>query len=96
MKRAEALQVMEQDLKEVVSSLRTEEYNRALEKARDYIDLRAIELHVKKDSRLSAIHRDQLLRGIEDAIDEFPPSTQLEHSRLQAKTRQRSRWRSFP
>lgn len=68
MRKAEEQQLMEQDLREVVSEMRNEEYRRALERARGPDYLRSIELRVREDSRLSPVHRSQLLKSLEDAL----------------------------
>lgn len=72
MQKGEALQTMETDLEEVVSIMKKKEYERALCRANDAIDLRVIELHVRTDSRLSQGHRIQLLNRVEAALSGPP------------------------
>ena len=81
MQKGEALQAMEMDLKETVSLLKKEEYERALRRASDAIDLRVIELQVRTDTRLSQAHRVRLLSRIEVALNSPPLHVQTEHSR---------------
>jgi len=74
LEKAEALQELEEDLKEAVSTLRQEEYRWAIEKARDPADLRVVEINMMKDSRLSPNQRGQLLKRLEDATYVRTPS----------------------
>jgi len=84
---AEPIETLGKNVKGAVSGLRKETYERALEKARDVVDLRLVELHVKTDERLSESQRDLLLREVEGAIMLAGAVSQSEHTRLQAKTR---------
>ena len=67
MRKAEEQQLVQQDLREIVSEMRKEEYHRALERAKGLDYLRRIELQVREDSKLSPLHRSQLLKNLEDA-----------------------------
>jgi len=96
LRSTEAIQVVQQDLREAVSVVVRDEYEREMERAKDSVDLRIVQLWVMRDRRLSENHRARLLKSLEDAIHWLPPWTSSEHLRLQAKTRQRMGWRSFP
>jgi hypothetical protein len=77
---------METDLKEAVSSLKKEEYERALRLAHGAMNLRVIELQVMTDSRLSQEHRIRLLKRVEGALHGPSLRVQSEHSGLRTKT----------
>jgi len=74
LEKAEALQELEEDLREAVSALRQEEYKWAIEKAKDLDELRVVELSLIKDTRLSSGQRGQLLNSLEDASHSHEPS----------------------
>ncbi len=65
MQRAKAMQVFDQDLKEAISSVKKDEYRRALGWAHDLMALNVIEHKIRTDSQLTQDDRVQLLGDIE-------------------------------
>jgi hypothetical protein len=87
---------MGRDLKEAISAVKKEEYQRALGRASDSTDLRVIELQVRTDVKLSMYHRSQLLGTVEAALY-ASMQAQPDHTRLLAKAKQAHfPWRLFP
>ena len=68
MQRAKALQVFDQELKDVISEIKKEEYRREMEAARGSVALDAIGDRVRADCQLTADDRFQLVSEIECAM----------------------------
>lgn len=67
MQNAKVIQVLQQDLKVTISSVKKDEHQRALEGAHDLLALEFIERKVRTDSQLTQDDRVQLLGDIERA-----------------------------
>lgn len=65
MQRAKVTQAFDQDLKEAISDVKKDEYERALEEAHDLMALNAIEHRIRTDFQLTQDDRVQLLGDIE-------------------------------
>jgi ABC-type uncharacterized transport system ATPase subunit len=65
MQRAKVVQDFDQDLKEAISSVKKEEYRKAVDKACDLLDLNIIEHRIRTDFQLTQDDRLQLLGDIE-------------------------------
>jgi hypothetical protein len=69
MQRAKVMQVFEQDLKEAISSVKKDEYRRALREAHDLEVLNSIEHEIRIDFQLTQDDRIELL----SELNAFPP-----------------------
>jgi hypothetical protein len=65
MQRAKVVQDFDQDVKEAISSVKKEEYRKAVDKACDLFALNIIEHRIRTDFQLTQDDRLQLLGDIE-------------------------------
>jgi len=68
-KRAKAVQLLDQDLKEAISDLKKDEYRRGLEGAHDLVAMGVIEGKIRMDSQLTMTDRMLLLSEVECATE---------------------------